>query len=127
MNVFAGGLPASSDHGSANNSRIDIPYAKQGNEKSKYIACLFSIELLNACNAPFDQEIKPVKGDSVVVHIPRHQRMNILITEQVVDKLRLNQLRQGFDGIEIRVWYGYALSSQSKMIALKNSLGKWEQ
>lgn len=44
----------------------------------------------------------------------------------VENKLGLNTLENGFDSIQIRLWYGYAFKDSSQLVVLENSNGKWE-
>ncbi len=43
----------------------------------------------------------------------------------VEEKLGIATLENGFDSLQIRIWYGYAFNDSSQLIILKNVTGKW--
>lgn len=44
----------------------------------------------------------------------------------VENKLGLQSLENGFDSLQIRIWYGYAFNDTSQLAIFKNSNGNWK-
>jgi hypothetical protein len=44
----------------------------------------------------------------------------------VENKLGLNTLENGFDSLQIRIWYGYAFNDTSQLVIVKNTKGVWK-
>jgi hypothetical protein len=44
----------------------------------------------------------------------------------VENKLGLNTLENGFDSLQIRIWYGYAFNDSSQLVILKKTNGSWK-
>src|ERR1700744_4521796 len=41
------------------------------------------------------------------------------------DSLRLDTLENGYDGLQIRIWYGYSFTYRQQVIVIKNQGGTW--
>lgn len=89
-------------------------------------------ELLVSCNGQtgingFNENREPV--DTVVKDIPLNKKGKpssyYRNKNSVENKLGLKSLENGFDSLQIRLWYGYAFKDSSQLVVLKNTKGKW--
>ena len=90
------------------------------------------MELVVSCNGQTESnEFKENRklADTVVKDIPLNKKGRPSSYYQnksnVENKLGLKSLENGFDSLQIRLWYGYAFKDSSQLVVLRNSNGKW--
>lgn len=73
--------------------------------------------------------IEKTRTDTVIKDIPLKRNGKLpayyLNKPNVERQLGLNTLENGFDSIQIRIWYGYAFIDTSQLVILKNNNQEW--
>jgi hypothetical protein len=74
-------------------------------------------------------DVKEKSADTVIKEIPKDRNGNprsyYRNKPQVEKLLGLSSIENGFDSLQIRLWYGYAFNDSSQLAVLTNSKGKW--
>lgn len=65
---------------------------------------------------PFKKEIPTFNGSFDLFY---------KLKKQKEDQLKLDSLESGFDSLQIRIWYDYALFQSKDLIIIKRTKGKW--
>jgi hypothetical protein len=69
------------------------------------------------------------KVDTVVKDIPLDKNGKVVASykykNEIVSKLKIDTLENGFDSIQIRIWYGYAFKDTAQLVIVKNRNDKW--
>lgn len=97
-------------------------------------SCLVILVFLLFCATDEKNKIKfnnthKKEIDTVIKDIPKDKKgrprsyyKNKMFVE---NKIGLETLENGFDSIQIRIWYGYAFKDSSQLIIIKKTQGKW--
>jgi hypothetical protein len=83
------------------------------------------------CNSEnIEQSVSYTQKDSLDVDIPKNKqgRFSSLYKrcKEYEKLLQLNTLQNGFDSLQIRIWFHSGMASKNKMIMLKKSKKSWE-
>lgn len=90
-----------------------------------YIICL-----LFSCNSPAKtNDSKTIKVQTIEKDINLNKRgdpPSYYLNKQIIEgKMGLMTLENGFDSIQIRIWYGYAFMDSAQMVILKKVNSQW--
>lgn len=70
-----------------------------------------------------------ILSDSIIKDIPLNTKGNPVLSylhkEYIANKLSLEKLENGFDSMQIRIWYGYAFKDTGQLVLFKNENNKW--
>lgn len=77
-------------------------------------------------NKPWAEGQDNIK-DTVIKDIPpdKLEQSYQQIKSNIERKLNLGKLEEGFDGLQIRLWYGYAFKDKEQLIILKERNSSW--
>ena len=109
-----------------------MSFLKHGVMKKKLfrffiVACL--VGLLFSCNAQAGNTHTKELADTVMRDIPLDKKgkptLSYLSKVQIAAQLKLDTLENGFDSLQIRIWYGYARTDSGQLVIIKNINNKW--
>jgi len=91
------------------------------------IAFIFFLSVFTKCN---NLAIKPKKQKVIVKkEIPSMPDGNFFwfynIKNELEKKLNLNSLEEGFDSLQIRIWFEFPNTNDLQIITIKNTSSKW--
>lgn len=70
-----------------------------------------------------------ILSDSIIKDIPLNTNgspvLSYLHKEYIANKLSLEKLENGFDSMQIRIWYGYAFEDTGQLVIFTNENNKW--
>jgi hypothetical protein len=82
-----------------------------------------------ATNSANDKQIKIASNivDTIIKDIPDDKKRDYFmkIKRSIQENAELTSLEDGFDSLQIRIWYGYT-SHFEHLVVLKNEQGKWD-
>jgi len=89
----------------------------------RYISFYFICSLILCCNSNpnhdsrvlFKKEIPTYEGSSLFADL-----------KDTRDSLKLDTLENGFDSLEIRLWFSYANSLNQQVLVIRNKKGLWD-
>jgi hypothetical protein len=105
---------------------------KSENIDRRLIILLPFIQLIFSCQGKGSRAVESkeiLQTDTMIKDIPLNKRGNPYSYYKnksgVENKIGLSNLENGFDSLQIRVWYAYASCDTSQLFLLKRKEGKW--
>jgi hypothetical protein len=91
--------------------------------------CLLLINIFSSCGSRPESHVENKLIDSVVKYIPKDIKGNpkgfYLKKIEMEKMMGLETLENGFDSMQIRIWYGVALMDKLQLLIMKKSESKW--
>jgi hypothetical protein len=101
---------------------------KMRNISAGYFLVLPFLLIMLACNdGPGNNKSQSNAGDTLVKDIPAQMKDGSIITSKhaVEQKLGIDDLTNGYDSLQIRIYCGYAFKRDVQLIVLKNDTHSW--
>lgn len=94
-----------------------------------FILCVTVLCCFTEIRADIYQAPSVTSTDTVIQEIPRDSRgrpsLSYLSDVESARNLKLDTLQNGFDSLQIRIWYGYARNDSGQLVILKRTNDRW--